>query len=107
MLAVQVQLDLVANRDDLLAGLCAQLGVDEAAATAGQLAAGGVARAAPLAVQFAGENAVGDGVRREWFNQVAGELLQPDCGLFLSKDGGRTLQVVTHPRSQLLCCTSD
>ena len=32
---------------------------------------------------------------------VVGELLQPDCGLFLSKDGGRTLQVATHPRSRL------
>ena len=42
---------------------------------------------------------MGDGVRREWFNVVAGELLQPDCGLFLSKDGGRTLQ--PNPHSQL------
>ena len=60
-----------------------------------------MAAAAPLAVRFAGENAVGDGVRREWFNVVADELLQPDCGLFLSKDGGRTLQVATHPCNQL------
>ena len=29
LLIPQVQLDLVANREDLLAGLCAQLGVDE------------------------------------------------------------------------------
>ena len=42
---------------------------------------------------------MGDGVRREWFNVVADELLQPDCGLFLSKDGGRTLQ--PNPHSQL------
>ena len=31
LLILQVQLDLVVNRGDLLAGLCAQLGVDETA----------------------------------------------------------------------------
>ena len=80
------QLDLVATRGDLLAGLCQTLGVAEAAAP-GRLAPGGAVTAAPLAVRFAGENAVGDGVRREWFSTVASELLHPDCGLFHSKDG--------------------
>jgi hypothetical protein len=59
------------DREDLLSGLCARLGIDE---TSGEVAEGVVAR--PIGdVSFAGENAAGPGVRREWFEAVVGELV--------------------------------
>jgi E3 ubiquitin-protein ligase HACE1 len=87
-------LSLTSVRDDILQGMCVQLGVDE---TTGQIAAHTAAQA--LDVQFQDENGAGDGVRREWFDLVVAEMIDPDHGLFLSKDGGRTLQ--PNPHSEL------
>ena len=84
-------LDLHASRANLLDGLCDQLGVNE---QSGQVS--GAALPGPLSIQFLGENGVGDGVRREWFEQVVAEIVDEDKGLFLSKDGGGTLTPNPH-----------
>ena len=84
-------LSLYANRDNLLDGLCANLGVDE---TTGEV--DGAVLAGPLGIQFVGENGNGDGVRREWFESTVDEILDEGKGLFASKDGGRTLQPNPH-----------
>ena len=85
-------LSLVAHRSNLLVDLCAQLGVDES--TGIIIQANAVPR--PIAIQFHGESAVGDGLRREWFGEVLKEMLDPARGLFVSKDGGCTLQPSPH-----------
>ena len=87
------QLSLVSDRTNVLEGLCAQLGVDEGS---GHLVAGGAALPFALDVQFLGEAGTGDGLRREWFRQTVTEMLDPSRGLFLSKDGNRTLQPNPH-----------
>lgn len=51
-----------------------------------------------LDVRFEGEAAVGSALRREWFSLAVAEMLHPDRGLFVSKDGGRTFQ--PNPHSQ-------
>jgi len=58
----------------------------------GTLAVEGAANAVGLSVNFRGEAAAGDGLRREWFRLVARELSDPAVNLFASYDGGRTLQ---------------
>ena len=80
-------LSLVARRGHILDGLWAQLGVDE---TTGQVLQG--TAAVPLDVRFEGEASGGDGLRREWFGYATAEMLDPNRGLFLSRDGNRTLQ---------------
>ena len=88
------QLDLHGvRRDNLLDGLCARLGVDEASGTVA-----GDVRAGPLSIRFSNENGVGDGVRREWFHETVTEILDPGKGLFTSNDGGRTLQPNPHSK---------
>jgi hypothetical protein len=47
-------------------------------------------------IRFAGEVGSGAGLRREWFGVIMKEMLDPGRGLFLSKDGGRTLQPNPH-----------
>ena len=74
------RLALVADRTNLLGGLCAQLGVDE---HSGQLADGLEARG--LDVRFSGENGVGDGLRREWLTAVVAEILSIDRGVPLAQ----------------------
>ena len=88
------QLSLVSDRSNILEGLCAQLGVDE---SSGHLVAGDAA-ATPFAVdvQFDGESASGSGLRRDWFRQTVTEILSPRHGLFVSKDGNRTVQPNPH-----------
>ena len=81
-----VKLSLVARRDNILAGLCAQLGVDE---TTGSLVEG--TRAQQLDVTFDGEAAAGDALRREWFGQATAEMVDGRTGLF-SPDGQQTLR---------------
>ena len=73
-----------------LQGLCEQLGVHgrEVSATA-----------QPLAVRFAGENAEGDGVRRDWISTASAELLNPEFGLFSSSDGFRTISPNPHTQA--------
>jgi hypothetical protein len=85
--ADESDLQLVVCRENVLDGLCAAMGVDEAT---GQLAQGTVASG--ISVQYMNEAAEGDALRREWFDQVLAEMLDPDRGLFLSKDGNRTRQ---------------
>lgn len=49
-----------------------------------------------VAVKFAGESGVGDGLRREWLSIVARQCLSLDHGLMESPDGGRTFQPSPH-----------
>ena len=45
-----------------------------------------------LNVQFVGEAGMGSGVRREWFDNLSQEVLNPDYALFTqSADGGWSL----------------
>ena len=81
-----VALSLVAHRDNILKGVCAQLGVDE---NTGKLAEG--TTPSRLDVAFEGEGARGDALRREWFELTLAEMFNPDRGLFMSQDGNRTL----------------
>ena len=85
--AGEVELSLVARRDNVLEGLCARLGVDEAT---GQLMQGTLPQR--LGVTFTGEASAGDSLRREWFGLVTAEILDRDRGLFISKDDNRTLE---------------
>ncbi|EOD13083.1 putative ubiquitin-protein ligase [Emiliania huxleyi CCMP1516] len=81
-----VALSLVACRDNILEGLCAQLGVDEV--TGNLLDGAGPQR---LSVRYAGEAADGDALRREWFGLVTAEIFDPNSGLFV-EDANRMLQ---------------
>ena len=90
--ADEEQLELISRRDNMLEGLCAMLGVDE---SSGQLLNGADApQPRAIDVQFEGENGTGDGLRREWFDGIVSEML--DGGLFISKDGGRSLMPNPH-----------
>jgi len=78
-------LNLEVHRGRVLEGVCAQLGVEE---QTGRVQA----EARGVRVTFQGEAADGDALRREWLGAASAEMIDPACGLFLSKDGGRTLQ---------------
>jgi len=78
-------IELIVHRNDMLQGLCDALGVHE---TSGQVDA----QARGVHVTFHGEAAVGDGLRREWFGATTKEITDPNRGLFISLDGGRTFQ---------------
>eukprot|EP00966_Prymnesium_polylepis_P021249 488677-Prymnesium_polylepis.1 len=80
-------LSLVSHRQNILEGLCEQLGVDE---STGRLLGGDASRARAIDIRFAGEAGGGDGLRREWFDLAVAEMLDPSRGLFMSKDGNRT-----------------
>jgi E3 ubiquitin-protein ligase HACE1 len=89
------QLELVCRRDNMLLGLCGMLGVNEAT---GELLSGDDApQPSAIGVRFEGENGTGDGLRREWFDGIVSEMLDLTRGLFISKDGGRSL--VPNPHS--------
>ena len=88
-------LELNVQRGNMLDGLCEQFGIDEASGEVD----GAVARAQGLNVRFQGESGTGDGLRREWFHSATAELTDMRRGLFLSKDGGRTLQ--PNPESEV------
>jgi E3 ubiquitin-protein ligase HACE1 len=71
------------------------LGVNEAT---GELLSGDDApQPSAIGVRFEGENGTGDGLRREWFDGIVSEMLDLTRGLFISKDGGRSL--VPNPHS--------
>jgi hypothetical protein len=80
-------LQLTAHRGNLLEGLCGQFGINR---VTGKVAANASQR--PLAVRFQGEAGIGDGIRREWLNETVKEIVDLQRALFVSKDGGRTLQ---------------
>ena len=83
------ELVIVVDRSNLLGGACQLLGVQEASGHVDAQARG-------LQVQFDGESAEGDGLRREWLGAATSELLDQQYGLFVSKDGGRTIQPNPH-----------
>ena len=83
------ELVIVVDRSNLLGGACQLLGVQEATGHVDAQARG-------LQVQFDGESAEGDGLRREWLGAATSELLDQQYGLFVSKDGGRTIQPNPH-----------
>eukprot|EP01044_Picomonas_judraskeda_P009619 COSAG03_NODE_1179_length_4634_cov_2.694004_5_plen_867_part_00 len=85
---------IVVHRDNIMHGLCAALGVDE---TTGQVVQG--TRAGALDVAYLNENSSGDGLRRSFIEDVVKEMISIERGLFLTKDGGRTLQ--PNPNSKL------
>eukprot|EP00931_Biecheleriopsis_adriatica_P090246 TRINITY_DN64260_c0_g1_i1.p1 TRINITY_DN64260_c0_g1~~TRINITY_DN64260_c0_g1_i1.p1 ORF type:complete len:854 (+),score=148.37 TRINITY_DN64260_c0_g1_i1:61-2622(+) len=74
---------IVVHRDRLLSDFCASLASPTASLQRG------------LDVQFTGngESGLGDGHRREFFRLTASEFVNPDMGLFQSKDGGRTYHI--------------
>lgn len=78
---------LEVDRENVIEGLFGFLQINP---DTGKDAGGLVPRG--ISVRFAGEPSYGDGLRRDWFGQVFAELLDPAVGLFLSKDGGRTVQ---------------
>lgn len=78
-------LNLEVHRGSVLEGVCAQLGVEE---QTGRVQA----EARGVRVTFQGEAADGDALRREWLGAASAEMIDPAYGLFLSRDGGRTLQ---------------
>ena len=80
-------LDLNPHRQHLLDGLCVKLGINE---KSGALVGENV-QPLPVSIRFQGENAVGDGVRREWFELTAAEILDKNKGLFTSKNGIHTV----------------
>ena len=86
------RVDLNANRASILDGLCDHLGVDPTGQVGEHVSAG------PLSVRFRDEPGVGDGVRRDWFEHTVNEILDEQKGLFVSKDGGRTLQPNPHSK---------
>ena len=82
-----VTLSLVASRANVLDGLCAQLGVNEAT---GELISGTGASA--LDVRWEGEAASGDALRRDWFGLATAEMLSLDRGLFVESHDKLTLR---------------
>ena len=80
-------LTIVSRRGHSLEGLCQALGVNDGS---GQLMSDALPQG--VRVSFVGENAAGDGVRREWFDEVIKEIAHPDFGLFCTLDGGKTVQ---------------
>ncbi|KAI3430304.1 hypothetical protein D9Q98_004900 [Chlorella vulgaris] len=53
-----------------------------------------------IKVAFSQENAIGDGVVREWFSLLAAELTHPDTGLLETNDGGKTYSPAPHASLQ-------
>jgi len=78
-------INLVVCRDNMLEGMCDALGVHE---HTGQVNA----QPRGVNVSFCGEAAQGDGLRREWFGKTTREMVDLGSGLFVTLDGGRTLQ---------------
>jgi hypothetical protein len=50
-----------------------------------------------------GENGTGDGLRREWFDGIVSEMLDPARGLFIGKDGGLSLAPNPHSARDCQC----
>jgi hypothetical protein len=88
-------LPLVASRENPLHGLFGQLGIDAVTGMIRTDSEG--AKHRRVDVYFIGEHASGDGLRREWLELVAKDIMDPARGLFVSTDKGRTLQ--PNPRS--------
>jgi len=74
---------ITVSRRSLLTGLCQSLDKPSSSLRKG------------IDVRFAGdgESGVGDGHRREFFQLAASELMDPNCGLFKSHDGGRSFHI--------------
>ena len=87
-------LSLVSRRGGVLEGLCAYLGVNEQ--TGDVVDDDESAQPRGVRIRFEGEAAAGDGLRREWFDEIVGEIVDVERGLFTSADGGRTMQPNPH-----------
>jgi hypothetical protein len=87
-------LSLVSRRGGVLEGLCAHLGVNEQ--TRDVVDDDESAQPRGVSIRFEGEAAAGDGLRREWFDEIVGEIVDVERGLFASADGGRTMQPNPH-----------
>ena len=86
---ISSKLELKVQRENIVGGgIWQQLGID---AKTGELDAA-ISHATPLMVRFEGEDSEGDGLRREWLQNATAELCDLQRGLFISSDGGRTLQ---------------
>ena len=55
-----------------------------------------------LSIQFAGEAGMGSGVRREWFENLSREILNPDYALFTQSADGEHL--IGHTNYMYLYC---
>jgi ankyrin repeat protein len=87
-------LSLVSRRGGVLEGLCAHLGVNEQMGDV--VDDDESAQPRGVSIRFEGEAAAGDGLRREWFDEIVGEIVDVERGLFTSADGGRTMQPNPH-----------
>ena len=47
-----------------------------------------------LSIQFMGEAGMGSGVRREWFENLSREILNPDYALFTQSADGKNMGIV-------------
>lgn len=81
------RLQITASRFSLLESLRADFGIVE---SNGNIMPGTVSR--HLDVTFVGEDSSGDGLRRELLQMATSELSNLQSGLFVSRDGGRTIQ---------------
>eukprot|EP00929_Paragymnodinium_shiwhaense_P072123 TRINITY_DN36609_c0_g1_i2.p1 TRINITY_DN36609_c0_g1~~TRINITY_DN36609_c0_g1_i2.p1 ORF type:complete len:849 (-),score=125.38 TRINITY_DN36609_c0_g1_i2:158-2704(-) len=79
----QTKVQLLVHRDQILEDACSGLNASIAVLRMG------------LDVSFGGADdaGAGDGHRREFFRLAAAELMNPDCGLFKSTDGGRSFHI--------------
>ena len=56
-----------------------------------------------LSIQFEGEGGMGSGVRREWFDNLSREILNPDYALFTQSTDGAYARLAVHSRPTLKC----
>ena len=86
----------IADWDAPLVGACQAMGVHVAH---GQLTTARPAKLQTVRNASSGDAAVGDGLRRQWFAVATTALLEPDHGLFIVAQDGRTLLPNPHSGS--------
>ena len=93
--AVGPPLPIVVHRDDPLCGIFGQMGIDQE--TGKSIDGSEGVKHRRIDVYFLDEDATGDGLRSEWLELVAKDIMDPARGLFVSVNEGRLLQ--PNPRS--------
>ena len=93
--AVGPPLPIVVSRDNPMCGIFGQMGINQETGLLIKDSEGIKHRR--IDIYFIGEDASGDGLRREWLELVAKEIMDPARGLFVSVNKGRSLQ--PNPRS--------